>query len=172
MDINLRQCNKQDIILLQKISHNTYYETFRGFTADDIMKEYLNEAFDADKLKAELDDPESEFYFLYADNSLAGYFKINQDSAQTDIHDAQSLELERIYLIKEMQGKGLGQTLLKKAVEIAKQKTKAYIWLGVWEKNSKAIAFYQKHGFYIAGTHSFFMGSEEQTDHIMRKDIL
>lgn len=112
MNILFRYCNKEDLITLQKISHSTYLETFRGFTADDIMQEYLNEAFDMNKLKAELNNPESEFYFLYADNALAGYFKINQDSAQTDIHDAQSLELERIYLIKEMQGKGLGKIFL------------------------------------------------------------
>jgi len=64
----------------------------------------------------------------------------------------------------------LGSILLYKAIDMASIRKKSYIWLGVWEKNDKAILFYKKNGFYVIGQHSFFM-EEEQTDFIMRKDL-
>jgi ribosomal protein S18 acetylase RimI-like enzyme len=113
----------------------------------------------------------SNFYFLYADGELSGYIKLNEHKAQTDIYDPQSLEIERIYVQQESQGIGLGSALLRKAINIAETREKSYIWLGVWERNHKAIQFYKKNGFYEIGKHSFFMGEEEQTDYIMRKDL-
>jgi ribosomal protein S18 acetylase RimI-like enzyme len=133
------------------------------------MKAYLDEAFSTEKLRAELANEDSEFYFLYADRALAGYIKLNEHRAQTDLNDSSSLELERIYVTPEFQGKSLGGVLMEKALELAIQRRKAYIWLGVWEKNEKAIGFYKRCGFYIIGKHSFVMGDEVQSDFVMRK---
>ncbi|MFX4262496.1 GNAT family N-acetyltransferase [Pelotomaculum propionicicum] len=113
----------------------------------------------------------SLFYFLYADGELAGYLKLNNAPAQTDINDGQALEIERFYVAKDFQGEGFGGILMEKAVIIANMQKKSYVWLGVWEKNKKAIRFYENNGFYAIGTHSFFMGEEEQTDFIMRKNL-
>jgi ribosomal protein S18 acetylase RimI-like enzyme len=136
------------------------------------MKAYLEQAFSTEKLRGELSNSNSVFYFLYTDNKLSGYLKLNEYQAQTDIHDPQSLEIERIYVAKEWQGIGLGTILLNKAIEVANYRDKSYIWLGAWEENPKAILFYRKNGFYVTGRHSFFMGRDEQRDFIMRKDLL
>ena len=135
------------------------------------MKAYLDKAFAEDKLRSELSNPESEFYFLFTDGSLTGYLKLNEGKAQSDIKDPDSLELERIYVSREFQGRGLGTLLMDKAIKEATERKKEYIWLGVWEKNSKAINFYKKHGFFEAGTHPFIMGEDIQRDYIMRKDL-
>lgn len=135
------------------------------------MQAYLNEAFNMKKLRIELSNADSSFYFLYSDSDLAGYLKLNEASAQTDIHDRQSLEIERIYIAKEFQGKGLGHYLMDRAIELANSRKKQYVWLGVWEKNKKAIRFYKTSGFYEIGTHSFVMGEDEQTDYILRKNL-
>ena len=135
------------------------------------MRAYLEKAFDISKLRDELSNSGSLFYFLYAYEELAGYIKLNEYTAQTDIHDPQSIEIERIYVTKEFQGKGLGGILLNKAIDIANTRKKSYIWLGVWEKNDKALLFYKRNGFYFIDKHSFFMGEEEQTDFILRKDL-
>ena len=100
-----------------------------------------------------------------------GYLKLNEAPAQTDVQDIQSLEIERIYVTKEFQGKRLGGYLMEQAVKVAVQRKKAYVWLGVWEMNERAIHFYKKNGFYRIGTHTFVMGEDEQTDYIMRKDL-
>ncbi len=85
--------------------------------------------------------------------------------------DNHSLEIERIYISKRFHTQGLGSHLMKKAIDIAKEQNKEKIWLGVWEKNERAITFYQKSGFVRTGAHSFYMGEEEQIDFIMTKTL-
>lgn len=116
--------------------------------------------------------PLHRFFFLYVDDKLAGYLKLNEAPSQTDINDAESLEIERIYVLSCFQGAGLGRYLMEQAIRIAAEREKKYVWLGVWEKNEKAIRFYKKNGFYEIGTHSFVMGEDVQTDYIMKKDLV
>lgn len=172
MKLTIRECVMDDLLSLREISYKTYNDTFRQMNTPSNMKAYNEKAFDIDKLRGELSNRHSFFYFLYSDEELSGYLKLNEYKAQTDIYDPQSLEIERIYVTKEFQGKGLGNTLINKAIDVAKIREKLYVWLGVWEKNNKAIQFYKRNGFYVIGKHSFFMGEEEQTDFIMRKDLL
>ena len=157
--------------MLCDISRKTYFETFAHMNTLEDMEAYLNKAYDMNKIRAELMDVNSSFFFLYFYDKLAGYLKLNEAPAQTDINDEQSLEIERIYVSKEFQGEGLGRYLMDTAISIATQQKKQYVWLGVWEKNEKALLFYKKNGFYEIDTHSFFMGDDEQTDYIMRKDL-
>lgn len=171
MEYVIRECTINDLPLLRNISYQTYDDTFRDMNSASSMIAYLEQAFDIRKLRGELTNSHSEFYFLYLGEELAGYLKLNEYQVQTDINDPESLEVERIYIIKKFQGQGLGSVLVNKAIEIAALRGKQYIWLGVWEKNKKAISFYTGKGFYKMGTHSFFMGEEEQTDYIMRKDL-
>lgn len=84
----------------------------------------------------------------------------------------ETLEIERIYIKKKFQKHGLGKYLLNKSIDIAMEHNKKKIWLGVWEKNENAIVFYKKIGFEQAGSHSFYMGDEEQTDFILIKTLL
>ena len=172
MGLLFRQCIHSDIYVLRDFSYRTFSETFAHINTQDDMKAYLNKAFDIEKLSAELLNKNSSFYFLYSDNELAGYLKLNEAPSQTDIQDELSLEIERIYVAKEFQGKGLGGCLMDKAISTAVTRNKKYVWLGVWEKNEKAICFYKKNGFYKIGSHSFFIGDDEQTDYIMRRDLL
>ena len=135
------------------------------------MQEYLHRAFNKEKLLEELTDKNSKFFFLYCGEKLAGYIKVNEAPSQTDINDPNSLELERIYVTGEFQGQGLGGYLMQKAVSIAVERHKKYIWLGVWEKNENTLRFYKKKGFYEIGTHTFVMGEDRQTDYILKKDL-
>jgi ribosomal protein S18 acetylase RimI-like enzyme len=172
MNINLRKCTPVDVDKLRQIAYKTYHDAFRHLNTAENMLAYLEAAFNQEKLRAELEDPESAFYFLYLDGALAGYLKINEGQSQTDLKDPNALEIERIYVVEEHQGQGLGKYLIQEALEIARRKGKKYAWLGVWEKNEKAIAFYQRMGFCEIGTHDFIMGDERQTDYILRIDII
>lgn len=171
MNLLLRRCTVNDVDILRNFSMKTFYETFSHMNTPENMDAYLNQAFARDKILSELLNVSSSFYFLYSDNNLAGYLKLNEAPAQTEIHDACSMEIERIYVSKEYQGKKLGGHLMEAAINLSVQEKKQYIWLGVWEKNEKALCFYKRFGFYKIGTHSFFMGDDKQTDYIMRKDL-
>jgi len=171
MKTNIRECVMEDLFTLHEISYKTYNDTFSSMNTPSNMKAYLEQAFDIKKLRQELSNNNSTFYFVYTDDELSGYLKLNENMAQTEINDPLSLEIERIYVKKEFQGKGLGSVLMNKAIDIANIGQKLYLWLGVWEKNNTANLFYNKNGFYKISSHSFFMGEDEQTDFILRKDL-
>lgn len=132
------------------------------------MSTYLEESLNIIKLRTELDNPDSKFYFAILNNEIIGYLKLNFGSAQTELKDDAGVELERIYVLKEFQGKKAGQLLYAKALEIAQTRNAQYLWLGVWEKNLKAIRFYQKNGFVEFDTHFFRLGNDIQTDIMMK----
>lgn len=171
MTINLKKCSLEDLGLLQDISIETFKDTFQNQNSPENMKAYLERAFNLNQLEKELSNTASEFYFIYADEEIAGYLKVNADDAQTERMGADSLEIERIYIRKTHRKQGLGKYLVQKAIEIAAKRNKKKIWLGVWEQNENAIAFYHKMGFVQTGAHSFYMGDEEQIDYIMTKAI-
>lgn len=169
--MEVRTCAIEDVKTLRALAIKTYRETFDFHNNEENMKAYLEEAYNLPKLKRELQTEASSFYFLYDQGVLMGYLKVNDFLAQSDVHDPESLELERIYILADYHGKGYGKILMDKAIEVANEKDKKYIWLGVWEHNDKALAFYQKHGFYQFGAHDFVMGDDAQTDYLMRKNL-
>ena len=171
MAVSFRECTLEDLEILQAFSRRLFFETFADMNTPENMAVYLDKAFAAEKIRAELSDENSVFYFLYRGGKLAGYLKLNEAPAQTELHDPVSLEIERIYVARAFQGHGLGGMLMARAIETAQARGKRYIWLGVWEKNKKARSFYQKHGFRKIGSHPFSVGDEVQTDDIMRKDL-
>jgi ribosomal protein S18 acetylase RimI-like enzyme len=171
MNINIRLCSLKELDTLQEIGYETYDDTFRSMNTQETINKYLQKAFNKEKLSAELNNMSSKFYFIYADNNLVGYLKINDAPAQSDINDHQSIEVERIYIRKAYKGKGLGKQLMHYAIQLAKEMKKNYVWLSVCEKNTDAISFYIKMGFREAGRHSFRMGNELQSDLIMKKVI-
>jgi diamine N-acetyltransferase len=171
MSVTIRKCELSDLMDLQAISCQTYDDTFRAMNTPETMEAYLSAAFDLSKLEAELRDPRSTFFFLYDGEHLAGYLKVNEYHAQTEGSDPTALEIERIYVKKEFQGLGYGKWLIQYALEIARKRNKRSAWLGVWEKNEKAIAFYERMGFVKTGTHIFVMGKEQQTDFVMRMEL-
>lgn len=96
MDISLRQCRLADIDELRTLSIQTYYETFAALNTSENMEEYLRCAFDREKLRKELSDKNSMFFFLRSGDKPAGYLKVNEAPSQTDVNDPASLEIERL----------------------------------------------------------------------------
>lgn len=170
-NIQIQRVALNEIEQLQKIGRQTFHETFSESNSEENMKSYLEEGFSNEKLVAELNDNNAEFYFAKLNNEVIGYLKINLGASQTELKDNKPLEIERIYVSKEFHGKNVGQLLYNKAIEIAQEKKVNYVWLGVWEENLRAINFYKKNGFVAFDKHIFKLGEDEQTD-IMMKLIL
>lgn len=171
MEIIIKECCSDDIKTLQEISIETFNDTFKDQNKPENMIAYLEKAFNLKQLEKELSQQHSSFYFLYRNNEIAGYLKVNTNEAQSEEMGNDSLEIERIYIRTKFQKQGLGKHLLNKAIELATESNKKQIWLGVWEKNENAIAFYKKMEFIQTGAHSFYMGDDRQTDFIMMKSL-
>lgn len=171
MTTMIKKCTLDDLQELQAVSVETFTETFKDQNSPEHLQAYLEHAYQLDKLKQELAVPYSYFFFIYSDQQVAGYLKLNTDGAQSEPMGDDSLEVERIYVKTAFQKYGFGKQLLNKAIEMATEQNKKNIWLGVWEENDNAIAFYQKKGFVQTGSHSFYMGDDEQVDLIMVKTL-
>ncbi len=142
--VEIKKATLGDINQLQKIGRQTFQETFSESNSEENIKNYLEEGFSNEKLTAELNDPNSEFYFASLDNEVIGYLKINFGASQTELKDSKALEIERIYVSKEFHGKSVGQLLYGKAIQIAKQKKSDYVWLGVWKEIQEPSVFTRK----------------------------
>jgi len=169
--ITIKRASPTDVGLLQEIGRQTFSETFSADNTEENMRKYLEEGFSEDKLREELKDENSELYFAMLQDRVIGYLKLNSGDSQTELKDNKAVEIERIYVLKEFQGKKVGQMLYEKAVNVARQKNAGYLWLGVWEKNPKAIHFYKKNGFVEFDKHIFKLGEDEQTDIMMKLQL-
>lgn len=167
---SIRPCtySDSDLINLQQISRQTFRETFMDSNTTENMTQYLTENLSLEKLRTELSNEGSSFYFLEYETNIIGYLKINAGTAQTENKYEGSLEIERIYILSAYQGKGTGKLLLDHALEAARLMKASFVWLGVWENNMRAIAFYQKHGFEAFDKHVFMLGNDEQIDLLLR----
>ena len=170
-NIEIKRVFFNDVNQLQEISRQTFYETFSEQNTIEDMQNYLENNLSSDKLKQELEDINSEFYFSIFDNKVIGYLKINYGQAQTELKDQKSVEIERIYVLKTYHGKNIGQVLYEKALDIASMTRAHSVWLGVWEKNMRAINFYKKNGFVEFDKHIFKLGNDNQTDIMMRLQL-
>ncbi|HEY9221143.1 MAG TPA: GNAT family N-acetyltransferase [Lutibacter sp.] len=169
--LKIRKANQADIKLLQNIGRQTFFEKFTENNSEENMLKYASEAYTFEQIASEVNNPNSQFYLATLNNQTVGYLKINFGDAQTELQDPQALELERIYVLNEFQGKKIGQQLFEKTLEMANQAKVKYVWLGVWEENTGAIKFYEKNGFKAFSKHIFMLGDDPQTDIMMRMEL-
>lgn len=166
--IVIKKVLPDEVIALQKIGRQTFKETFEAGNTEENLTKYLEEGFSSEKLLGELTDQNSEFHFALHEDVVIGYLKLNFGNSQTELKDDKSVEIERIYVLQEYQGKKVGQLLYEKALQIANAYKADYMWLGVWEENPRAIQFYKKNGFTEFDKHIFKLGEDEQTDIMMK----
>ena len=170
--IAIKKIGLEQLVPLQEIGRKTFYDTFFESDSEESMNAYLATSFSTEKLTAELENPNSEFYFATQNEVVIGYLKVNFGAAQTELQDANAVEIERIYVLQDYHGKQVGQLLFEKAMAIAKNNDCNYIWLGVWEENHRALQFYTKNGFVAFDKHIFVLGEEEQTDIMMKLKLV
>jgi ribosomal protein S18 acetylase RimI-like enzyme len=171
MALQIREVTLQDIPILQHIATQTFIDTYAIYNSEENMHNYIKDHFSEAQLTLDINNSLVDFYFASIDEDIIGYIKINIGTAQTELKDQDSLEIERIYVLQSYQGKGIGQQLCHKAIDLGRQHGVAYVWLGVWDQNLKAIKFYEKNGFKIFDTHIYTLGDDPQTDYMMKFEI-
>jgi ribosomal protein S18 acetylase RimI-like enzyme len=169
--IKIESVHHSQIKELQNISEQTFKESFAEQNTKEDMSKYLAEYLNEAKIMEEMKNSNSEFYFAKIEDELVGYLKLNFATAQTVFLNADWIEIERIYVFKKYHGKEVGQNLLEQALHVAKNRNAKCLWLGVWEKNPRAIRFYNKNGFIEFDKHMFLLGNDEQTDIMMKLEL-
>jgi diamine N-acetyltransferase len=170
-EITIRHASTADAPLIADMSRQTFYDTFAPVNTKENMDKFMNEQFTRERLMNEVDAPGNIFLLAYDGNEPVGYVRMRENNNPPELEGKESIEIARIYAVTSSIGKGVGKKLMDQCMDIARQKNKELIWLGVWEHNKRAIAFYEKMGFEKFGTHVFLLGDDPQTDWLMKKEL-
>ena len=166
MVIKIRRITPREAQALSDMAKLTFYDTFTGTCTEADMQHFLETYFNLQQTQKELNNPDDFFYFAEADGVPVGYLRIMEDYRSFELMEQwKALEVKRIYVLKEFQGKGIAQALMNLALDFAMTNKYEVVWLGVWEHNNRAQKFYWKYGFEKSGhTHPFPIGDTPQTD--------
>lgn len=169
--IHIRYATPGDAALLAEVGAQTFAETFAADNTAENLGAYLASAFSPAIQAAEIADPAGCFLIAHRGDTTLGYARLRIGNIPPEIGDPNAIELQRIYVLQDWIGHKVGAALMRASLEKAKAGNHSTIWLGVWERNPRAIAFYQRWGFEQVGTHVFQLGDDPQTDWIMRRGV-
>lgn len=169
MSIEIKYAAVKDAELIADLSRQTFYETFVDDNTKEDMDKFMSEQFSRKELIGEVGAAGNIFLLAFDNDTPVAYVKMREGELRSEFAGKTSIEIARIYAIKSAIGKGVGKALLLKCIDIAVEANKEIIWLGVWEKNDRAIDFYNKFGFEKFATHDFVLGDDVQTDLLMKK---
>jgi ribosomal protein S18 acetylase RimI-like enzyme len=164
----IQRATETDLSDLQSISILTFCQAFEQFNTAEDMQLYLENCLSIEQLNKEMKTEASSFFLAKIDGVTIGYLKLNQGNSDQNDLEGQGLEIERIYVVEEYHGTGIGQALYAFAIDEATKIRATHLWLGVWKHNPRAIRFYEKLGFEPFGTHQFILGKDIQTDILMQ----
>lgn len=172
MNITIRQATKEDASLIADISHQTFYDAFAADNTKADMDKFLTEQFTKDKLMQEVGATQHIFLLAFEGDEAVGYVKLREGYTPSLLGNGNAIEIARIYAKKNSIGKGVGKVMMQASITVALEKEKNSIWLGVWEKNKRAIAFYTNWGFEKFDETDFLLGNDLQRDWLMKKQLL
>lgn len=171
-NISIRTADTSHAGIITQISVATFTETFADTNSKEDMDKYLAQQMNVGKITCELEDPDSTFFLAWDGDTLAGFAKVSSDvKADAPKHTHNALEIERLYVLQQYQGCKVGAALMAHCIAYAHRNGHGTIWLGVWEHNHKAIAFYTRWGYTPYGSHIFRLGTDDQTDILMMKEL-
>lgn len=169
--ITIRRAAAADAGMIADLSRQTFYDSFAAANSPEDMDKFMNEQFTREKLMAEVTAPDSLFLLALIEAEIVGYARLRESSNPSELGDLPAIEIARIYAVTSTIGKGVGSALMQECLSIAQDKKKTLVWLGVWEHNQRAIAFYTKWGFRKFSEHVFVVGHDPQTDWLMQKEL-
>lgn len=158
--------------IVADIGRTTFYETWRDVNTEEDMQHYMKASFDVNKIRIEISDSTNNLFLLarFVDKVI-GYVKLRRDRSYEEFNGDHAIEIERIYVKKEFQGRKIGKRLMDRCIEIAKKEHHLWLWLGVNMDNKKAIDFYKLFRFEVFGTKSFQLGNAMDQDFLMKLRI-
>jgi diamine N-acetyltransferase len=170
-NVTIRYATAADNVLLAELGAQTFHNAFAGANKPENMAAYLASAFHPDKQAAELADPTTVFLIAEAAGTAVGYAQLQASEPRPEVTGTHPLELVRIYVRQNWIGQGIGAALTAACLQESQHREYDTLWLGVWEHNPRAIAFYRQWGFVEVGAHVFQLGDEAQTDLLMQRSV-
>ncbi|MBI2275325.1 MAG: GNAT family N-acetyltransferase [Bacteroidetes bacterium] len=169
--VQIRLAEAGEAELVAEISRETFYDTFAVHNTVADMDKFMAEQFSKEQLVEEFSQAGHCFFLAWVDDIPAGYIFLKNKSHQA-LGPVSAMEISRLYVRKPFIGKGIGKSLMQKAIAFAEQEQKEWIWLGVWEHNQPAIDFYTAFGYEKFSEHEFILGDDVQLDWLMKRSLI
>lgn len=170
-NVIIRRAVSSDAHLLSEIGARTFAETFGPDNKPDDMAAYIASSFNLARVETELEDSRSSFLIAEIDGRAVGYARLHAGDVSSRVDGEKPIELVRLYVSAEWLGRGVGEALMSACIAEAYEKGYRTLWLGVWEHNNRARAFYRKWAFNEVGEHIFQLGADRQTDVLMARSL-
>lgn len=171
MSTTIRPAVPADAAALAELAERTFRDAFAADNRPEDLALYLATAYGPAQQARELADPAITTLVAESGGLLIAFAQLRHGQAPARVNGPSPIELWRFYLAAEWHGRGLAQELLARVLDTARQAGAATLWLGVWERNPRALAFYRKAGFVEVGEHTFVVGTDPQTDRIMVRPV-
>jgi diamine N-acetyltransferase len=169
--LSIRTATAADAEMLTEFARGVFYDAFAPMNSPENMESYMSQNFTLQKLSAQIADSRAIFLIAEIDATPAAFAKLYDGDIPDCVSDPAAVEIERFYVDRQFHGRGVAQALMQDCFDRAKQSGRWTIYLGVWENNHRAIAFYRKCGFEVVGSHVFQMGDEAQNDLLMERRL-
>lgn len=167
----LRRGEARDAAALAELGARTFSDTFLADNDPADIAAFLAATFSPEKQATELGDPSISYLVAEIDGALVGYAMLHRGAAPACIEGKAPIEIARLYVARAQLGRGSGDALMAKCVEDARNAGHDMIWLGVWERNARAIRFYERWGFRAVGQHVFVVGKDAQNDLLLSRSL-
>ncbi|MEO0557302.1 MAG: GNAT family N-acetyltransferase [Bacteroidota bacterium] len=168
---SVRIASSRDTVAVSDLAERTFRAAFETDTNSAVMDAYARDAFSPARIALELRAPDSQFFLAFDADIPLGYAKLCAGETPPCVPGPDPLELERIYVDPVAIGAGVGAALMEACVKASRERGARTLWLGVWEHNARAIAFYERWGFRTVGTKAFRLGSDDHTNQVMVKAL-
>ena len=169
--MRVRRATIDDVDTLSAFGRRVFGQTFAPENAPEDLQAYLDSAYVAARQQEEISDPAIDTLLLEVRGDVIAFAQLRDGPGGDGVSGQRPLELWRFYVDFAWHGRGVAQTLMTSVEEAARARGAGTLWLGVWERNVRAQAFYRKQGFTVVGSQIFLLGSDPQRDLIMAKEI-
>jgi diamine N-acetyltransferase len=169
--ITFRTATPADAGSLAALAERTFREAFAADNTPDDMDAYCAESFAIDRITAELQNPACLVVLATSGSELVAYALLQDGPAPECVIGPSPIEIVRFYVDSRWHGSGVAAALMAETQAAARRRGAATLYLGVWERNHRALAFYRKHGFRKVGAKTFVLGSDPQTDEVMERPV-
>lgn len=167
----VRIATVEDAAAVSDFAARTFQDTFAADNSPEDMAAYVATTFTPERQRAELADPSNVVLLVEIDGAPAAYAHLIERTPDSSVTGASPIELSRFYVDRAWHGLGLARLLMDRVLDEARRRGRGTLWLGVWERNARAIAFYRKYDFVDVGSHAFVLGRDVQTDRIMQRPV-
>jgi ribosomal protein S18 acetylase RimI-like enzyme len=167
MTPSIRRATAADATALAELAARTFRDAFGADNRPEDLALHLAAAYGPEQQARELADPAIHTLVAEHAGALVAFAQLRSGSAPPCVTGSDPIELWRFYVTTEWHGSGLAQALMARVIETARRADARTLWLGVWERNPRAISFYRKVGYVDVGAHVFVVGTDPQTDRIL-----